>query len=110
MTIVPPAPGLIEQLRHMVQMLVDPFGQFFFDGLLLELVTFPELDVQGPGHLVEVPADSSKLPARFPYGVHFFISEDRHPVQRPQSFLVPKQSCEYVSFDLMSHKTHFRPR
>uniref|UniRef100_UPI0038902E23 hypothetical protein n=1 Tax=Enterobacter hormaechei TaxID=158836 RepID=UPI0038902E23 len=41
--------GLIEQLRHMVQMLVDPFGQFF-DGLLLELVTFPELDVQGPGH------------------------------------------------------------
>nr|WP_228719659.1 hypothetical protein [Klebsiella pneumoniae] len=29
----------------MVQMLVDPFGQFF-DGLLLELVTFPELDVQ----------------------------------------------------------------
>ncbi|MFZ8695716.1 hypothetical protein, partial [Enterobacter hormaechei] len=86
MTIVPPAPGLIEQLRHMVQMLVDPFGQFF-DGLLLELVTFPELDVQGPGHLVEVPADSSKLPARFPYGVHFFISEDRHPVQRPQSFL-----------------------
>jgi hypothetical protein len=39
MTIVPPAPGLIEQLRHMVQMLVDPFGQFF-DGLLLELVTF----------------------------------------------------------------------
>ncbi|KAB1521969.1 hypothetical protein F8D12_23925 [Klebsiella pneumoniae] len=53
---------------------------------MLELVTFPELDVQGPGHLVEVPADSSKLPARFPYGVHFFISEDRHPVQRPQSF------------------------
>ncbi|MBO2006556.1 hypothetical protein J4732_01035 [Serratia marcescens] len=69
----------------MVQMLVDPFGQFF-DGLLLELVTFPELDVQGR-HLVEVPADSSKLPARFPHGVHFFISEDRHPVQRPQSFL-----------------------
>ena len=41
----------------MVQMLVDPFGQFF-DGLLLELVTFPELDVQGPPP-VEVPADSS---------------------------------------------------
>ena len=69
----------------MVQMLVDPFGQFF-DGLLLELVTFLNSMFKAPPP-VEVPADSSKLPARFPYGVHFFISEDRHPVQRPQSFL-----------------------
>ncbi|MBO2029748.1 hypothetical protein J4734_29245 [Klebsiella pneumoniae] len=89
----------------MVQMLVDPFGQFF-DGLCLSLSP-PELDVQGPA-TVEFRPIAPSCRHGLPYGVHFFIS--RTGIRSTTAVIsVPKQSCEYVSFDLMSHKNSFSP-